>query len=242
MNRVDRLYAEYRSHLVDFTFDETVADVFPDMIRRSVPGYDTVISALGVLAKSYYQPNTRIFDLGCSLGAATWSVHHCLGNVSARYVLVDNAPAMLARCRQSLNRLMPDADIDYREEDIRGVDIEVASMVMLNFTLQFLPRTDRQTLLQRIHAGLVPGGILVLSEKIHGETPDEEQCFRDLHRQFKTANGYSALEISQKRTALENVLDPETLLQHQKRLARAGFRHIRIWFRCFNFVSLLAIK
>ncbi len=242
MSQSDRLYATSRPHLVDFTFDQSVADVFPDMIRRSVPGYDALIATLGVLAKSYYQPGTRIYDLGCSLGAATLSVHHGLGPAGGQYVMVDNATAMMQRCRQSLGRLMPDAVIDYQETDIRDVRIRQASMVMLNFTVQFVPREDRQAILSTIHAGLVPGGILVLSEKILGRNTQQQQHWSDLHHAFKAANGYSELEISQKRSALEKVLRPETIAQHQERLAEVGFSSIWIWFQCLNFVSFLAIR
>lgn len=242
MSESDRIYAESRPFVVDFTFDRAVAEVFPDMIRRSVPGYETVISTLGVLAQSHFRPATRVYDLGCSLGAATLSVHRCLGDADAHYVLVDNASAMLERCRGHLDRLMPGASVEYREADIRAVRVENASVVILNFTIQFVPPDDRQALLENIHAGLVPGGCLILSEKVLGEDPGEDRCFSDLHLRFKAANGYSDLEISQKRSALERVLRPDSLAQHQERLSRAGFASIRPWFRCLNFVSLLAVK
>jgi tRNA (cmo5U34)-methyltransferase len=64
----------------------------------------------------------------------------------------------------------------------------------------------------------------------------------DLHHAFKRANGYSELEVSQKRTALENVLVPETLDTHRARLREAGFGAVDAWFQCFNFASLLAFR
>ncbi len=242
MSKSDRIYAASRPRVVDFTFDQAVADVFPDMIRRSVPGYETVISTLGVLAETHFRSGTRVYDLGCSLGAATLSVHRCLGDADVHYVLVDNAPAMLEKCREHLDRLMPGAGIEFREADVRSVRVENASVVLLNFTIQFVPPGDRQALLDNVYAGLVPGGLVVLSEKVLGGDPGEERCFSDLHLNFKSANGYSDLEISQKRSALENVLQPDSLAQHGERLSRAGFAHIRPWFRCLNFVSLMAIK
>ena len=44
------------------------------------------------------------------------------------------------------------------------------------------------------------------------------------------------------RTALENVLIPETLQVHQERLKQAGFKQSTVWFQCFNFVSILSFK
>ena len=137
---------------------------------------------------------------------------------------------------------MPGASVEYREADIRAVRVENASVVVLNFTIQFVPPGDRQALLENIHTGLVPGGLLILSEKVLGEDPGEDRCFSDLHHRFKAANGYSDLEISQKRNALERVMRPDSLAQHQERLSRAGFASYRPWFRCLNFVSLLAVK
>ena len=64
----------------------------------------------------------------------------------------------------------------------------------------------------------------------------------DLHHQFKRENGYSELEISQKRSLLENVLVPDTLEQHTARLAKVGFSRSRCWFQQYNFVSIFAIK
>jgi tRNA (cmo5U34)-methyltransferase len=115
-----------------------------------------------------------------------------------------------------------------------------ASLVTLNFTLQFIPLAQRSLLLSRIHAGLRPGGILILSEKIRFDDPQEEQLQIEMHHAFKRANGYNDLEISQKRSALDNVLIPETLEQHRTRLKQAGFRRADLWFQCFNFVSLVA--
>ena len=120
--------------------------------------------------------------------------------------------------------------------------IEQASVVVMNFTLQFIPPVQRQQLIQRIYDGLLPGGILILSEKLAFEDPRSDQFHIDSHHDFKRANGYSDLEISQKRTAIEQVLIPETLAAHKARLLAAGFNDVVVWYQCFNFVSMLAIK
>jgi tRNA (cmo5U34)-methyltransferase len=126
--------------------------------------------------------------------------------------------------------------------DIFDVNFQLASVVVLNFTLQFIHPDVRLRLLKKIYNGMVPGAILILSEKIAFFDQQRHQCHIDLHHAFKRANGYSELEISQKRTALENVLIPDTLTQHRQRFNAAGFRFYDIWFQCFNFVSMLALK
>jgi tRNA (cmo5U34)-methyltransferase len=63
-----------------------------------------------------------------------------------------------------------------------------------------------------------------------------------MHHDFKRANGYSELEISQKRSMLENVMLTDSVAAHKTRLKQAGFEHAEVWFQCFNFGSLIALK
>ena len=237
----DKLFADTKK-VVDFAFDDSVADVFPDMIRRSVPGYETVISLLGVLAEQYAIDGSRVYDLGCSLGAATLSMHRQTRTRELTHICVDNSEAMVKRCQSRLKRHMPEADLQLICEDIEESEISNASLVVVNFTLQFLVPESRLELLQKIYQGLLPGGVLILSEKLVFENTDENQHQIDWHHSFKRANGYSDLEISQKRAAIENVLIPDTFEQHQQRLQEAGFEQSYQWFQSFNFSSLIAIK
>ena len=223
----------------DFVFDAAVAQVFPDMISRSVPGYAAVINMIELLTATYAQAGSRLYDLGCSLGAASLAMARGLQGADCRIVAVDNAPAMLEKARGYCDQAAA-GRIEFRLADIRDVAIADASLVVLNFTLQFLPLEERDALLARIRAGLRPGGILILSEKIAGETPEEDAVLVEMHHAFKRQHGYSDLEISQKRTALERVLLPETLATHLQRLHGAGFTQAVPWFQCFNFVSILA--
>lgn len=238
----DRIYANPQSHLVDFAFDERVARVFPDMIRRSVPGYETVISMLGVFAREYVQDNSHIYDLGCSLGAASLAVRRHIQAHGCHLVAVDNAEAMVKHCRENLERDQSLTSVEVRCEDIQNTAIENASLVTLNFTLQFVKPEQRLALMEKIYKGLNPGGALVLSEKIKFSDDQAQQLQTDWHHAFKRANGYSDLEISQKRQAIENVLLPDTVQAHQQRLQQVGFASVQQWFQCFNFVSLIAIK
>lgn len=238
----DTLFAQPRPHLVDFAFDEQVARVFPDMIRRSVPGYDTIIAMLGVFAHHYVQPHSRVYDLGCSQGAATLALRRHISAPDVKIVAVDNAPAMIERCQHNIAADLSPSEVELRCEDIQHTVIENASLVALNFTLQFLPPDQRAGMLARIANGLNPGGVLVLSEKICFDDESQQILFTDLHHDFKRLNGYSDLEISQKRQAIENVLIPDTLEQHKARLLANGFGTVHCWFQCFNFISLLAIR
>jgi len=227
--------------LVDFAFDDAVATVFPDMIRRSVPGYETVIPLTGLIAARHLESlpvtaaNPRIYDLGCSLGATTLAIVRQLGSGPAEIVAVDNSPAMIDRARAAI----VDARVNFRLADIRTLELEPAAVVLLNYVLQFVPPEDRVTLLEKIRAALVPGGLLILSGKIRFEDPAEQAFHEAAHLDFKRANGYSELEISGKRTALENVMIVDSEPEHRRIFAAAGFGNVRKWYQCLNWASFL---
>ena len=235
----DLVYAERQEQVASFVFDQRVARVFPDMINRSVPGYTTIIAMIGLLAARHASSGSNLYDLGCSLGAASAAMKAALPIQDCRILAVDNAPAMIERAAASL-RAEPGIPLELICANVQDVLIRNASVVVLNFTLQFLPKNERLQLLQQIHQGMLDGGVLILSEKIAGVDAEEDALLVDLHHAFKQANGYSDLEISQKRIALENVLLPETIRVHRERLHAAGFSRVDLWFQCFNFVSFVA--
>jgi len=240
-SRQDRIYASSQP-TQDFVFDDKVADVFTDMINRSVPGYATIISMIGTLAERYCTPGSHVYDLGCSLGGATLAIAHHLSHKDYQIIAVDNSRAMITRFDAALATHDGKARIQTVCADLGEIDIHNASVVVLNFTLQFIPVERRLALLRKIHDGMNPGGILILSEKIC--FPDEtlNALLIDMYHQFKQVQGYSQLEISQKRSALENVLIPETIADHKARLMDAGFSSCDTWFQCFNFTSMIAFR
>lgn len=238
----DSLYANPLGEIAAFKFDDSVVSVFPDMIQRSVPGYSAIISAIGMLAGRFSQDDSVCYDLGCSLGAASLAMRGQISVKRCRIVAVDNSDAMVSRFKQHLSADPNKSEIDVQCADIREVVIERASVVVLNFTLQFIPVDDRLALLRKISAGMLPGGILILSEKLAFDDERQQALQMDMHHHFKKMQGYSELEISQKRTALENVLLPESFSIHRERLMAAGFCSAEIWFQYFNFASMIALK
>ncbi len=238
----DKIYSAPLDKMIDFRFDERVVNVFPDMIQRSVPGYATLIQNIGTMAARHVQPGTHCYDLGCSLGAVSLSLRHAIQQDDCRIIAVDNSSAMIDKARELLDTDAASVPVELICADINQASIANASVVVMNFTLQFIPPEQRQALIQNIYDGLRPGGILILSEKLAFEDERSNQFHIDSHHDFKRANGYSDLEISQKRSALEKVLIPETLTQHQSRLHQAGFSFVEKWYQCFNFVSMVAVK
>ena len=243
MSGVDDLYAQKFERVSDFVFDEKVAAVFADMIERSAPGYRALIAMTTVIARQYYVPGTNCYDLGCSLGELGIAVASTLPSPESLHMIaVDSSPAMLEKCRHNWALAGLPVKLTLQCRDITEIPVENASLILLNYTLQFIEPGRRDALLSRLVAGMHAGGALVLSEKVLFEDQSRNETMIDLHHAFKRANGYSELEISQKRTALEKVLRPETIEAHLARLRAAGFGFTAVWFQCFNFVSFLAVK
>ncbi len=238
----DTLYASPLGEVGSFKFDSSVVDVFPDMIQRSVPGYSAIISAIGLLASRFAQADSVCYDLGCSLGAATLSMRHKISVANCKIIAVDNSAAMLTRCEKIIARDTASIAVELVCSDIQDIPIDNASVVVLNFTLQFIPLAERDAFIKKIYQGLRPGGLLILSEKLMFTDARQQAMQTDMHHAFKKAHGYSDMEISQKRASLEDVLIPETFAQHKHRLQQSGFDSAEVWFQYFNFASLIALK
>jgi len=243
LNVTDNIFANSAGQELtgQFTFDNAVARVFPDMIKRSVPGYAETVAMSGVIAGEYARDNTRLYDLGCSLGAVTLAMRHGIKAENCNIIGIDNSAAMIEQAGHYLALDDGLVEVELVCADITSQPIENASVVALNYVLQFIAQDQRLDLLSRIAWGLNRGGALILSEKICFDD-DEQQLQDKLHLDFKRANGYSELEIAQKRSAIEHVLIPETEAVHIARLKQAGFSRVIRWYQCFNFVSFLAIK
>ena len=237
----DTIYQTPLANVPHFVFDKAVARVFPDMIKRSVPGYAETVAMSGVIAGRYAQPQTYLYDFGCSLGAVVLAMRHAVKHTNCRLVGVDNSASMIERAKHFIALDDATAPVELVCADILTFDMQPTSVTALNFVLQFIAPAERLLLLQKIAHATVAGGALILSEKIQFD--DDEQALQQaLHWDFKRANGYSELEIAQKRSAIEEVLIPEKEDVHIARLQQAGFSKVIRWYQCFNFVSFLAIK
>ena len=242
MNKKDQLFSKPASSRKRFAFNQAVAEVFDDMIKRSVPGYEGIIEQIAALAHRVAKPSSRIYDLGSSLGAATMAIRRVLTDESIEIVAVDKSPAMIERSKLLLDAYQSPIKVHLIEDDIMNIDISNASLVIMNFTLQFIPLEQRDALIKKIYDGMSEASALVISEKIKLPGNQINDLVISLHEDFKRDRGYSELEISQKRDALQDVLVPETLSEHTRRLDNAGFKQSALWYQHYNFCSFLAIK
>jgi len=238
----DTLFSVEKVPQPPFEFNEQVAHVFDDMIERSVPLYRETLRRQAELTVLFYQDGTRIYDLGCSNGNFGRLLLQLMGARPFEMWAVDNSSPMIETCRKRLADLPGNERIRPVAADIRCVPLENPSVVILNLTMQFLPPADRTALVRHIHDALSSGGLLLVTEKTVHEDTGLSNLQQRFYYDLKRENGYSELEISQKREALENILIPETAASHHHRLAEAGFKKIDLWLKWFNFASWMAVK
>lgn len=239
----DKYFDTKLKNIKKFQFNRDVAEVFDDMVSRSVPFYNEIHSLLLDMIDRVYQGG-KIYDLGCSTGTTLALIHQHLKSVDrqrGQMIGVDNSQAMLDVCQEKLDSLQV-KDFELRCEGVQETSFEDAGLVIMNYTLQFIEPQVRPQILRSIYQSLRPGSAFILSEKINLEDHELHQLTTDLYYDFKRRKGYSELEISQKREALEEVLRPLTPAQQLTQLKEAGFEHVDTLFRWYNFTCYVGIK
>jgi tRNA (cmo5U34)-methyltransferase len=240
--QVDALFRNNLDTSSDFSFGEPVASVFDDMLDRSVPFYEEIQRMICEMAEDFAVEGTNVYDLGCSTGTTLASLSERLRD-KVTLIGVDNSEAMLDKCRQKLQLNGHRNGIELLCADLnQGIRIENASAVCMVLTLQFIRPLYRDKLIESIHRGLNENGCLILVEKVIGEDSLFNRQFIKYYYEMKRRRGYSNLEISQKREALENVLIPYKLLENREMLLRSGFRYCDVFFKWYNFCGMVTVK
>lgn len=222
-----------------FEFDEQIAAVFDDMLKRSVPFYDEAMALTKRFALAYLREGGRLYDLGCSTASTLLGIEREL-KVEAELIGIDNSPSMLEQAQRKLNVF--GSKITLRESDIMSYEYERADVFITNYTLQFVRPPIRETLIKRIFEALEEGGAFIFSEKVVSEDKRLNKLLIDTYYDFKKTQGYSEYEIMQKREALENVLIPYTEAENKEMVRRCGFEHCETIFRWGNFATFIALK
>ncbi|MDO9458583.1 MAG: carboxy-S-adenosyl-L-methionine synthase CmoA [Alphaproteobacteria bacterium] len=237
----DTVFADEKPQTA-FKFGEETVRVFDDMVSRSVPYYDEMQRMTAELARDFAQPETRLYDLGCST-ATTLAMLHYTVDPSVEFIGVDNSPEMLGKAREKLDALGITRPVELQLSDIEKMPpMHGASVAVMNLTLQFVRPLHRERLVKQIFDGMLARGAFILIEKLTVSDGDLNRLFINYYYDMKRRNGYSELEISQKREALENVLIPYRLEENVELLKGAGFRSVEMFFRWYNFCGLVAVK
>lgn len=231
-----------KTFIEDFDFGEETALVFDTMLERSIPFYSEIQRMIVEIASDFAIPGTRLYDLGCSTGTTLSQLASFLPS-DMRFIGIDFSPDMLDKARQKLNVLSDSRCIELVCKNIdENIAISNASVVVMSLTLQFVRPIQRGQLIQRIAEGLHPEGCFILIEKVLGENPKLHRRFIQYYYHFKRQNGYSELEIAQKREALENVLIPYYVEENRELLQQHGFKTCEVFFRWYNFCGMIALK
>lgn len=225
-----------------FEFNDRVADVFDDMLDRSVPHYREVIDMSAEILQRGLQPGDTVYDLGCSTGTTLIALARKIASANIRFIGWDNSRAMIDKAVRKAEMFSMADRIEFAEQDILRARLSGAGSIILNYTLQFIRPELRAGFLRNIYEGLRHGGVLILSEKVVCRDPDLDEQFLESYYGFKKRRGYSELEIANKRDALENILIPWTIEENHELLVRTGFSRVTTFFQWFNFVSFAAFK
>lgn len=238
----DKLFSKETKKINDFNFGKETAEVFDDMLDRSVPLYRELQRMIGEIAAEFAVDGTNVYDLGCSTGITINTLCNAIDK-DVKFVGVDYSQAMLDKCKERFNKVNFSKEYELICADLnKGIIINNASVVVLNLTLQFVRPLYRDILIRSIHAGLNEKGCLILVEKVLGNDSTFNRLFIKFYYDMKKRNGYSEMEIAQKREALENVLIPYRLDENKDLLIRNGFSYIDIFYKWYNFCGLVAIK
>ena len=237
----DKLFALPRKSK-DFTFDAETAMVFDDMVNRSVPFYGEIQRMVCELSRDFAVPGTNLYDIGCSTGTTLLHLDKIL-DPSIKLIGIDNSREMLNKFSEKIAEQKTGRDILTLESDLNSPQsFENASVFLSLLTLQFVRPLNRERLIKNIFSGCCDNGCLILVEKVTGSSTKLNRLYIEHYYDFKRRSGYSELEISQKREALENVLIPYHREENQELLLNAGFSHVEEFFRWYNFIGIIALK
>jgi tRNA (cmo5U34)-methyltransferase len=242
----DKVFSEHIQNIRPFEFNEKVAHVFDDMAERSIPFYKEVQKMVTGLALTFFQKGSNIYDLGSSTATTISLISQGLKDHDIKDYAIFGIDSSSAMCREAEVKLKSiDADmkkIHLQEGDLFDCQIENASVVIMNYTLQFIDPLKREKLISHIYKGLRHNGILLVSDKMLQSNTDTRRIFIENYYEMKRTNGYSDLEISQKREALENVLIPYSVKEEERLFRNCGFEAVDTFFTWYNFSSFICMK
>jgi len=222
-----------------FSFDDSVASVFDDMIERSVPFYREILRLSAYFAVKNTKEGSLVYDLGSSTGNTLFAIEK-LSTHKLNLVGLDNSEAMVLQSNKK--KTAYGSEVRFEEADIIDYELKPCDVIVSNFTLQFIRPIKRAEFVAKIYNSLNKNGLFILSEKVLGEDKGVAKQMIDLYHSYKKSMGYSDYEIAQKREALENVLVPFGMEENIAMLKYAGFSSVEVVFRWVNFALFIAKK
>ncbi|MDD5757691.1 MAG: carboxy-S-adenosyl-L-methionine synthase CmoA [Desulfobulbaceae bacterium] len=238
----DTLFIDPNAPPEDFQFSPKVAEVFDDMLERSVPFYKETMSMVASLLETFVAPHQVVYDLGCSTGATMIELARRLSHLDLHFIGVDNSAAMIEKATLKAEIYCKSKQLNFAQADILNFPLDKPAAIILNYTLQFIRPLQRLDFVRHLHDALSPGGLILIAEKTISHQPLFNRAFIGYYLDFKRRQGYSEIEIAKKREALENVLVPFSAAETMELLHKAGFGHVEQFFQWFNFSGFVARK
>ena len=166
--------------MADFTFAHR-EEGFDEHIEKSIRGYGHLLEDIVGLSRYFVENDTNVYDLGCSTGKMTQRLieanhDHCTDANWYGIEVADGFQDDLVKRKEAIVKFDPNVSVNFDHEDIRDTYIHDASLVTSIFTLQFMPKRDREAVIESIYDGLNCGGAFIFSEK----TICENATFQDM--------------------------------------------------------------
>ena len=237
----DKVFKD-KKKVADFEFNREVADVFDDMVDRSVPFYKETQKMIVQLSNYFAQKGSNIYDFGSSTGTTLLNLFENLEVEDVNLVGVDNSDEMIEKAIAKFKEAGMIEGFDFIHDDLINVEVENASVVIMAHTLQFVRPLYRDLLIKNIYEGLNNRGALIVFEKVLSDDSTLNRAFIDFYYDYKREKKYSDIEIEKKREALENVLIPYRVSENVELLKRNGFQIVDEVFRWYNWAGFVAIK
>ena len=227
----DKLF-ESATEMPSFEFNQSVTDVFDDMINRSVPLYKHILQQVAQLVGT----NAVVYDLGCSTGALVPYLNDMYSEFN--YIGIDKSPSMVDKAKKHES-----SNIQFMTGDLsEGIQLNSPTVIVCNLVLQFIEPNKRKKLIHDYFNALSEGGKLIIVEKVCQKNPDLQKVYKDNYHALKRANGYSQTEIDNKDASLEHILVSETSQFYEDALLAAGATTMATFFKWYNFEGMVAIK
>ena len=225
--------------MTKFTF-ATSEEGFDTHIDQSVRGYSNLWNDVLKFSEYFVEDGTCVVDIGCSTGKLLKTMKEQNDKFAPRcsYKGIEIEEDFFPE-------LVDEDNLKFYKKDVRSFDWVTGavncSLVTSIFSLQFMPKTNRQQIIDRIYECLVKGGAFIFSEKIFSSDSQLQEmmqfCYYDYKRQF-----YTAEELLDKEINLRHMMKPLTYDELIEMVKKAGFESIQPFWQNFNFIGIIAIK
>lgn len=225
-----------------FTFAQR-EEGFDNHISQSIRGYNDLIGDVINLSQYFVENNTIVYDIGCSTGKMLKSMIKQNEKIApnSAYVGIEIEEDFFKHFHSDSKEY---SNLSFLREDVRRVEFQPnTSLVTSIFTLQFMPRQDRQDVINRIYDCLIPGGAFIFAEKTFAAHPMIHEMRTFTYYDFKKLS-FTYDDIMEKEKKLRSMLKCNNRKGLIKMCNIAGFEEDSIdsFWQNFGFTAFVAIK